>query len=78
MNRNGYNLGEQSDPIIAKEYRFDEDVLTMIAADEFRTDYLKTFFVHSNKFVLGAESGEEWVLFDADMENPGATEIQKT
>jgi hypothetical protein len=72
MNRNGYALGGQSDPLIAKAYRFDDDVQTMIAADEFRTAYLKTNVVYANQFLLDAASPDFWTLFDADMEFPAA------
>lgn len=72
MNKNGYSLGDRSDPLIAREYRFDEDVETLIAADEFRTAYLQTFIIYSNEFMLDADSGESWVLYDEDMEFPKA------
>jgi len=68
MNRNGYNLGSQSDPLIARTYRFDKDVQTLIAADEFRTAYLKTNIIYTNQFLLDADSAEFWTLFDEDME----------
>ena len=68
MNRNGYSLGDQSDPLITRTYRFAEDVETLIAADEFRTAYLKTFIIYSNQFVLDSSSGEFWTLYDSDME----------
>jgi len=70
MNRNGYTLGDQTDPLIAKAYRFDDDVATLIAADEFRTAYLKTNVIYANQFLLDAASPEFWTLFDADMEFP--------
>ena len=69
MNRNGYTLGEQSDPMIARAYRFDEDVETLVAADEFRTAYLKTNIVYTNQFLLDADSPDFWTLYDEDMEN---------
>lgn len=68
LNRNGYTLGDQSDPLIARAYRFDDDVETLIAADEFRTAYLQTFIIYSNQFLLDAASPDFWVLYDADME----------
>lgn len=68
MNRNGYGLGDQSDPLIARAYRFDEDVETLIAADEFRTAYLQTFVIYSNEFMLDGDTGDFWTLYDADME----------
>lgn len=70
MNRNGYHLGDQSDPLIAKEYRGETDVETLIAADEFRTMYLKSNIVYANQFMLDAGSGEFWTLYDSDMETP--------
>lgn len=68
MNRNGYSLGSQSDPIIARSYRFDEDVETLIAADEFRTAYLKQNMIYTNQFLLDADSPDFWTLYDEDME----------
>ena len=70
MNRNGYSLGDQSDPLIAKAYRGETDVETLIAADEFRTEYLRTQMIYTKKFMLDGESGEFWTLYDADMEAP--------
>lgn len=69
MTRNGYNLGSQSDPLIEQAYRFADDVQTLIAADEFRTAYLKTNMIYTNEFVLDVDSPEKWVLFDVDMES---------
>ena len=70
LNRNGYTLGDQSDPLIARAYRFDDDVETLIAADEFRTAYLQTFIIYSNEFLLDADSPDFYTLFDRDMEFP--------
>lgn len=68
MNSAGYNLGSQTDPLIAKEYKGDTDVETLIAADEFRTEYLRTQMIYTNKFMLDGDSGELWTLYDQDME----------
>ena len=68
MNDAGYNLGNQSDPLITKEYKGDTDIETLIAADEFRTEYLRTQMIYANKFMLDGESGEFWTLYDQDME----------
>ena len=68
MNDAGYNFGNQSDPLITKEYKGDTDVETLIAADEFRTEYLRTQMIYTNKFMLDGESGEFWTLYDQDME----------
>lgn len=72
MNANGYNLGDQSDPIIRSAYRGDSDVETLVMADEFRTEYLATTIVYTNRFMLDGKTGEFWVLFDSDMEDPAA------
>lgn len=69
MNKAGYNLGDQADPLIAKDYRGESDVETLIAADEFRTEYLRTQMIYTNKFMLDAGSGEFWTLYDQDMES---------
>ncbi|MBY0475378.1 MAG: hypothetical protein K2Q13_10025 [Nitrosomonas sp.] len=70
MNANGYRLGDQSDPLIKNVYHGDNDIETMIMADEFRTEYLKSQMIHSNQFMLDSESGEFWTIFDIDMESP--------
>ena len=70
MNAAGYTLGSQTDPLIAKEYKGDTDAETLIAADEFRTEYLRTQMIYANKFMLDGESGEFWTLYDSDMEHP--------
>jgi hypothetical protein len=72
MNANGYTLGDQTDPLIAKEYRGDTDVETLIAADEFRTEYLRTQMIYTNKFMLDADNPDFYTLFDKDMEFPAA------
>ena len=69
MNKAGYSLGDQADPLIAKDYRGESDVETLIAADEFRTEYLRTQMIYTNKFMLDGESGEFWTLYDQDMES---------
>ena len=68
MNDAGYGLGSQSDPLIAKEYKGDTDAETLITAEEFRTEYLRTQMIYANKFMLDGESGEFWTLYDQDME----------
>ena len=68
LNARGADLGEQSDPLVAKVYRGATETETMIAADEFRTDYLRTQAVGTNRFVLDGSTGEWWTLVDEDME----------
>lgn len=75
MNRVGdYDLGDQSDPLIAAAYRGQSDIETLVMADEFRTEYLRTQLIHTNQFMLDGESGEFWTLFDYDMESPKASQ----
>lgn len=60
--------GKQTDPLVEAEYRYEMPVQTLIAADLFRDDYLKRYFVGSNEFVLNSSQPEIYVLFDPDME----------
>ncbi|MCO6429022.1 hypothetical protein [Nitrosomonas communis] len=69
LNRNGYNYGQQSDEEISNAYRGNTDAETLVMADEFRSMYLDTFLVHSNQFMLDANTGEMWTLLDSDMES---------
>ena len=72
LNANGCNFGDQSDPIISKVYRGESDVETLVMADEFRTEYLATTILYTNRFMLDGKTGDFWVLFDSDMEDPAA------
>ncbi len=72
LNASGYNFGDQSDPIVKAAYHGDSDVETLVMADEFRTEYLATTIVYTNHFMLDGKTGEFWVLFDSDMEDPAA------
>lgn len=69
LNRGGYVMGsEDGDAEIAALYCGADDTETLVAAEAFREDYLDTFFVGTNRFVLDPESGEWWTLFDEEME----------
>lgn len=72
LRANGYNFGDQSDPIIRATYRGNSDVETLVMADEFRTEYLATTIVYTNRFMLDGKTGDFWLLFDQDMEDPAA------
>ena len=63
-----YDMGSHDDPAIREIYAGADDTQTLVAANEFRDDYLKQFFVHANKFVLDVDAVEPWLLFDPDME----------
>ncbi len=70
MHANGYDFGKQSDPFISQAYRGETDEATLIMADEFRTMYLKSYIVYTNRFMLDADNPEFYVLYDEDMEFP--------
>lgn len=72
LNANGYSFGDQSDPLVKAVYHGDSDVETLVMADEFRTEYLTTTILYTNRFMLDGTTGEFWVLFDFDMEDPAA------
>jgi len=69
LNRNGYEIGNQSDPMIKEAYKGDSNLETVVMANEFRDVYLASNLVYTNKFMLDGETGEFWILFDSDMEN---------
>lgn len=77
MRDNGYLMGEQSDPLVAAEYCGADAVSTVIAADEFRREYLATQMVGGNRFLLSQESTDWYLLFDPDMEGRVAFFNQK-
>lgn len=65
---NGYYVGDQTDPLVSREYRGADALGTLISADEFRTDYLATQMIGANKYILKRYEPEWYVLFDADFE----------
>lgn len=68
LRNNGTNLGDHSDPLVAAEYVGVDDVSTLIAADEFRTQFLATQMRGTNRYLLTHDDPEWYVLFDPDME----------
>ena len=68
LNANGYNYGEDSDSVVAAEYRGRSDVETLVLADQFRTEWLQSAQVGTVNFRL-SEEGDDYILFDADMES---------
>lgn len=77
MRQNGYLMGDQSDPLVANEYRGEDAVSTLIAADEFRTQNLQSSLVGCSRFLLDKESADWYVLFDPDMEGRVSFPYQK-
>lgn len=56
-------------PLLSKaEYKGTKPVKTLIMAEAFRDDYLKTYLRYSNQFVLDGESGDLIEIVDGDME----------
>lgn len=66
----GYELGDQSDPLIKLAYQGESAEETLIMADEFRTAYLASNAIYTNQFMLDAGSPDFYILFDEDMEFP--------
>lgn len=65
----GVAAGPTIDEDVAAVYRGANDEETIVLADDFRNRiYLENFFVYSNRFILDADSGEEYVLYDPDYE----------
>ncbi len=74
----GYPYGKQSDPLVADEYCGKSDVETLAMAEAFRDDYLKENIVGTNTFMLDADAGETWTLFDPDMEQLSPHRVDET
>ena len=66
--RNGYDYGPQRWPLLQSVYCGRSDVETVVMADEFRTWMLARYAVGTNRWMLDADSGEEWILEDSDVE----------
>lgn len=68
LNAKGYSYGDDFDSVVAAEYCGRTDAETMVAADQFRAEWLQSAQVGTNSFRLGAE-GDDYILRDADMES---------
>lgn len=68
LNQEGYGLGNQSDPTVATIYKMEIPEETLIAAEEFRSKYLRTQFIYNNKFMVDSNDGGIYTLYDSDME----------
>jgi hypothetical protein len=68
----GYELGDQSDPLIHRAYQGETAEETLIMADEFRTAYQASNIIYTNQIMLDADSPDYYTLFDKDMEFPAA------
>ena len=68
LNRQGKDLGEYTDAEIVREYGGKDDFETVIAADMFRDFNLASNPIRTVNYALNGFTGEEWALFDPDME----------
>lgn len=67
LNANGYSYGDDFDSVVAAEYCGATDLETMVAADQFRTEWLQSAQVGTSNFRLNTE-GPDYILMDKDME----------
>ena len=66
LNANGHTYGSDSDSVVAAEYRGRTDLETLVMADQFRSEFLESSPVGTNRFRLSEEGGD-YILYDADM-----------
>ncbi len=63
------SFGSNDDVIMRDFYTGNRPVETLVCAERFRDEYLKTYFRYNNQFVLNVGSGELVEIVDGDMEN---------
>jgi hypothetical protein len=63
------SLGSNDDPILRDFYTGKTPLETLICAEKFRDDYLKTYFKYNNQFILNINSGDLIEIVDGDMES---------
>lgn len=68
LNDSGRDYGNADDPLVRAAYCGDTVEETVVMADEFRTAHLATQSVGTAQFILDSDSGQPWILEDADME----------
>lgn len=61
-------LGSNDDALIRDAYRGKTPVETLVMAEAFRDEYLKTNLKYTNQFILDSASGEIVEIIDGDME----------
>ena len=62
------DLGNYTEPLIEKTYCGETDEETLVMAERFSLYFYSHFFKENNRFILDEESGEEWILYDPDIE----------
>jgi hypothetical protein len=68
LRRNGYQVGDDTDEVLATAYRGADDAETLVAAEAFRDDCLATRIIGERRYQLDG-SGDWWTLLDDDMES---------
>lgn len=69
LRNHGHDYGLPVYAQIAEVYKGETDLQTLIMADQFRADYLDTYAIGTNSFVLSDDDPEFISFFDEDMEN---------
>lgn len=67
LRRHGYDFGDVDDAEMREAYRGKTDGHTLIAAEEFKKMYRKTYYASTTHFTLEDDGMREWVLNDPDM-----------
>lgn len=67
LRRHGYDFGDVDDAEMREAYRGKTDGHTLVAAEEFKKMYRKTYFAGTTHFTLEEDGMREWVLNDPDM-----------
>lgn len=67
LRRHGYDFGDVDDAEMREAYRGKTDGHTLIAAEEFKKMYRKTYYAGTTHFTLEDDGMREWVLNDPDM-----------
>lgn len=65
----GVSLGSNEDVLMRDAYHGKVPVETLMMAEAFRDEYLKTNLKYTNQFVLDAETGDFVEIVDGDMES---------
>lgn len=67
--KHGYHYRDSIDVEIAQVYCGKNDLQTMVMADTFYMMYLERWFDGTQEFMLDADSGESYLLWDDDLED---------
>lgn len=68
LNMRGYKYGDIDNPIMREFYSGDAPIESLVMAENFRDEYLKSNIIYTNEFMLNNESSDTTVIIDDDME----------